>query len=184
MLLNPLVLSSVFRLPNTKGESEDFRSKIKEEARIKTIGELLYVIRRMKKLHDTKPITDLCLFKEGVEPMWEDPQNISGGKWILKIKKDTVDQRLFEKLMVWLAAVPFQTMEVNGIVVSVRGYQTILSLWTKTCPERDEKIEQEKEIRSMLGLKTAIIVAFKGNEESMKDRSSFRNVLKEKEEEE
>jgi len=40
-----------------------------------------------------KPITQLPLnsnyhiFKEGVEPMWEDAENINGGKFVLTVPK-------------------------------------------------------------------------------------------------
>ncbi|KAI5159722.1 translation initiation factor 4E [Nematocida ausubeli] len=179
-LASTLILSSVFRCMTVKGDTEDFKSKIKQEAIIQTKEEFLYLIRRMQKLQEIKPITDLSLFKSGIEPMWEDPCNINGGKWIIKIKKNTAEQRLFESLFVWMALVPFATMEVNGIVVSVRGHHTILSLWTKTCGTEEEMAAQEKEIRDKLELKHAIPVTFKGNDESLKDKSSFRYIVKDK----
>ncbi|KAI5184945.1 translation initiation factor 4E [Nematocida homosporus] len=175
----PLVLSSVSRTVHTKGETEDFRSKIKAEAVIKNINEFLYVIRRLHKLVDIKPITDVCLFREGVQPMWEDPENLEGGKWIFKMRKNTAEQRLFESLIMWMGACPFKTMIVNGVLISVRGHQTILSLWTKTCPGSPaEFAAQEAEIRDVLKLKQMIPVIFKGNDESLRDRSSFRQPVK------
>jgi len=170
----------VVRNAHVKEDTENFRSKIREEARIENASEFLYVIRRLKKVTDIKAITDMCLFKAGIEPMWEDPNNIDGGKWMIKIRRDTIDQRLVEKLLVWMGTVPFETMEVNGVVVSVRGYQTIMSLWTKRCPNKEEKAAQEKEIREMLGIKTSIGVTFKGNEESLKDKLRFSTTVKEK----
>lgn len=179
MLHSPLVLSSVFRSSYTKGDNEDFRSKIKKEAEIETDNEFLYVIRRLQKLANIKAITDICLFKKGIEPMWEDQSNINGGKWIIKIRKNKLEQMLFEKLFLAMGLIEFKTMEVNGIVISVRANQVILSLWTKTCPTDKEAIEQEKEIRMLMSIKPNIIVSFKGNDESLKDRSSFRNISRE-----
>lgn len=179
-LASTLTLSSVFRVINIKGDTEDFKSKIKREATVETPEEFLYLLRRLHKLQDIKPITDISLFKDGIEPMWEDPNNINGGKWIVKIKKNTAEQRLFENICIWMALVPFETMEVNGIVISVRGQHTILSLWTKTCPSEEEMLLQEKEIREKLELKLGIPVSFKGNDESLKDKSSFRHIIKEK----
>ncbi|KAI5167543.1 translation initiation factor 4E [Nematocida sp. ERTm5] len=179
-LASTLILSSVFRCLTIKGDTEDFKSKIKQEATVETQEEFLYLIRRLQKLQDIKPITDLSLFKKGIEPMWEDPSNLNGGKWIIKIKKNTAEQRLFESLFIWMALVPFSTMDVNGIVVSVRGHHTILSLWTKSCPSEEERHIQEKEIRDTLELKQIIPVSFKGNDESLKDKSSFRHTVKDK----
>ena len=30
-------------------------------------------------------------FKTGIKPMWEDPENIDGGRWLLTIEKKRVD---------------------------------------------------------------------------------------------
>ncbi|KAI5190166.1 translation initiation factor 4E [Nematocida sp. AWRm77] len=178
-LQSSLILSSVSRNTTTKVTAEDFKSAIKEEARIQSAEEFLYVIRRLHKLRNINPITDLCLFKEGVQPMWEDPSNINGGKWILKVKKNTLDQRLVEKTMLWFALKPFESMTVNGILISIRNNQTILSFWTKECPTEEEKTVQENEIREVLDLKsTTLRLSFKDNQESLKDKSSFRSLIK------
>lgn len=34
------------------------------------------------RLHDLPPHIDLHLFKKGIQPMWEDPVNSKGGKWV------------------------------------------------------------------------------------------------------
>lgn len=36
---------------------------------------------------DLPPLSDLHLFKLGIKPMWEDPANVNGGKWVSKIKE-------------------------------------------------------------------------------------------------
>ncbi|OAG31891.1 translation initiation factor 4E [Nematocida displodere] len=172
----PLVLTSVTRTVHNRGDTEDFKSRIKQEAEMRSINEFLYVIRRLHKLADIKPITDICLFKGEIQPMWEDPCNINGGKWIIKVKKGTAAQRLFERLILRMAIGPFATMAVNGVVVSIRGHQKILSIWTRDCPDKNTRLAQETEIKNILGLKTTITVSFKGNDESLKDKSSFRSI--------
>lgn len=179
-LQSPLILSSVNRTGIIKVDADEFKNKIKEEARIESVAEFLYVIRRIHKLHNINPITDLCIFKAGIQPMWEDSSNLNGGKWVFKLRKNTIDQRLFEKMAVWMALKPFSTMEVNGILISVRTNLVILSFWTKDCPvTKKDKDLQEKEIRDTLGLNATMHVTFKKNEDSLKDKSSFRNLTKE-----
>lgn len=36
----------------------------------------------MIRLNDLPCHTDLHLFKEGIQPMWEDAANAKGGKWV------------------------------------------------------------------------------------------------------
>ena len=31
--------------------------------------------------------SDYYLFKEGIKPMWEDPQNVDGGRWLMVVDK-------------------------------------------------------------------------------------------------
>lgn len=41
---------------------------------------------------ELKTYRKLHLFKAGVKPMWEDPENIKGGKWILRLRKNKVNR--------------------------------------------------------------------------------------------
>jgi translation initiation factor 4E len=41
----------------------------------------------LKRPNDFRVTTEYHLFKEGISPTWEDPQNKLGGKWMLKLKK-------------------------------------------------------------------------------------------------
>jgi translation initiation factor 4E len=120
---------------------------------------------------------DINVFKEGIKPMWEDENNICGGKWIVKVKRE-VGQRLFEKLLVHMSTQSFDTIDANGIVASIRAKQFNLSLWTRTVPKPDECINIVKEIKQVLGISFDLLVEFKDNDESLKDNSSFRNTLK------
>ncbi|KAF5361985.1 hypothetical protein D9756_002426 [Leucocoprinus leucothites] len=46
-----------------------------------------------------QPTTDYLLFHNGVrKPVWEDPLNITGGKWIIRLRKGVAD-RLWEDLV-------------------------------------------------------------------------------------
>ena len=59
--------------------------------------------------------------------MWEDEQNKSGGKWILKLKKGVSD-RMWENLII--ATVSDQLPEgICGAVLSVRQNEDIISVW-------------------------------------------------------
>lgn len=41
----------------------------------------------MIRPNDIKTTTDYHLFKDGIKPTWEDPQNKNGGKWMVRLKK-------------------------------------------------------------------------------------------------
>ncbi|PNX81093.1 eukaryotic translation initiation factor 4e-2-like protein, partial [Trifolium pratense] len=76
---------------------------------------------------------DFHLFKDGIEPKWEDPECANGGKWTLTSKgKGNLDTTWLETLMALIGEQFGDSEDICGVVVSVRQWQDKLSLWTKT----------------------------------------------------
>jgi translation initiation factor 4E len=87
-------------------------------------------------VEEVMPNTDYMLFKKGVRPEWEDPQNRDGGKWVvtLPIEDDMEEEcdQAWIKSLVTLVSGQIELMEmqtINGIVLSVREKHLRLSLW-------------------------------------------------------
>lgn len=81
--------------------------------------------------------SDYHLFKEGVRPEWEDPQNKHGGKWSYSFKSKANVEIDELWLHVMLAAIG-ETLEneddgeVMGVVVNVRKAFYRVGVWTRT----------------------------------------------------
>lgn len=69
---------------------------------------------------------------QGIKPVWEDPQNVGGGKWIVRLRKGLAD-RLWEKLICALVADHFDAIsnDICGCVISVRHNEDIISVWNQ-----------------------------------------------------
>lgn len=81
------------------------------------------------------------LFKSGIKPMWEDPANANGGKWVLTMKNNP---QLLDRCWSWLAmALVGEDLdegdEICGAVVSLRSKVDRIQLWTRS-KEDVEKI--------------------------------------------
>jgi translation initiation factor 4E len=106
------------------------------------------------------PTTDYLLFHSGVRrPVWEDPLNLSGGKWIIRLKKGVAD-RIWEDLVLSIIGDQFDECttrdqdegkaevgahdsgseggenpgewpEICGATLSVRQSEDILSVWNR-----------------------------------------------------
>ena len=77
---------------------------------------------------------DYSLFKEGIKPMWEDPQNKDGGRWLISIDKRMRNQLLDDlwmEVMMCLIGEAFGEYgnAVNGAVVNVRVKGDKIALW-------------------------------------------------------
>lgn len=59
-----------------------------------TIEDFWCMYNNIYKVHEIMPNTDYMLFKKGVRPEWEDPQNREGGKWVvtLPIEEDMEEE--------------------------------------------------------------------------------------------
>lgn len=94
--------------------------------------------------------TEYLIFKSGINPVWEDPFNTKGGRWIFKFNKVNQDginntQRvnlIWETMIVKLMTGSFISVaesstevvthllnDINGITLSVRKDVDIISLW-------------------------------------------------------
>jgi len=103
------------------------------------------------------PTTDYLLFHSGVRrPVWEDPLNLTGGKWIIRLKKGVAD-RTWEDLILAIVGDQFDDCRITGIeaetaegssddsygsgamewpeicgcTISVRQSEDILSVWNR-----------------------------------------------------
>ncbi|EEB87202.1 hypothetical protein MPER_15547, partial [Moniliophthora perniciosa FA553] len=113
----------------------------------------------------SSPTTDYLLFHSGIRrPVWEDPLNITGGKWIIRLKKGVAD-RIWEDLVLAILGDQFDECrqapdnaaevanswedssdsdtewpEICGCTISVRQSEDIVSLWNRV--EVDIKVRE------------------------------------------
>ncbi|KAG9223811.1 hypothetical protein CCMSSC00406_0004848 [Pleurotus cornucopiae] len=147
------------------------------------------------------PTTDYLLFHTGIRrPIWEDPLNINGGKWIIRLKKGVAD-RLWENLVLAVVGDQFDECrqpedgnpatdgessgepnendsvwpEICGCTISVRQSEDIVSLWNRVDADKKVRERIRDTIRKVLDLPASTIMEYKSNNDSMHDRSSFRN---------
>ncbi|OBZ73660.1 Eukaryotic translation initiation factor NCBP [Grifola frondosa] len=149
------------------------------------------------------PTTDYLLFHSGVRrPVWEDPLNLSGGKWIIRLRKGVAD-RLWEDLVLAVigdqfdgcgttpgedtsatvptdegsageAVPPGEWPEICGCTISVRQNEDIISLWNRHEPDPKLREKIRETIKRALNLPVNIVMEYKSNNDSMQDKSSFR----------
>ncbi|OSD04799.1 eukaryotic translation initiation factor 4E class II [Trametes coccinea BRFM310] len=149
------------------------------------------------------PTTDYLLFHNGVRrPVWEDPLNLSGGKWIIRLRKGVAD-RLWEDLVLAVIGDQFDGVtdgvdgegdgqsqhqqdagaegvppgewpEICGCTISVRQNEDIISLWNRHDGNAKSKEKIKETIRRVLNLPPTTIMEYKSNNDSMQDKSSFR----------
>ncbi|KAK9474713.1 translation initiation factor 4E, partial [Dipodascopsis tothii] len=116
------------------------------------------------------------VFKRGVRPIWEDPTNINGGKWIFRLKK-AYSSQAWEAILIALVGggegdfggEPLGD-EVVGAVISVRrGNDDIISVWNKSGSNGSVNLKIRDAIRRVIGLPQFVAVEYKIHSESMRE---------------
>ncbi|KAF7345749.1 Eukaryotic translation initiation factor 4E type 2 [Mycena venus] len=155
------------------------------------------------------PTTDYLLFHAGIaRPVWEDPLNITGGKWIIRLRKGVAD-RVWEALLCAVVGDLFagcrdalpeswedddpsdgegkgkgedgkggeesDAPEICGCTISVRQSEDIISLWNRV--DQDVRVRERirDTLRQVLNIPASTVMEYKSNNDSMQDKSSFRN---------
>lgn len=84
---------------------------------------------------------DYYFFRHNIQPMWEDPSNINGGKMTLMFKK-TCDAEFIDKVWLYtvLGCIGEQFKDnICGIVLNIRKHQDRINVWINTDNEEDIK---------------------------------------------
>ncbi|KAI8926647.1 translation initiation factor eIF 4e-like domain-containing protein [Entophlyctis helioformis] len=117
------------------------------------------------------------IFKEGVEPAWEDPANAKGGKWTFPVQKQKrgpeLDQYWLHTALACIGEQFTYGEEICGAVVSIRKVQDRICVWTKTADDREKCIKIGQELKALLP--TTEKVTFQAHSDSAVKKSSFTN---------
>ncbi|CDW55711.1 IF4E domain containing protein [Trichuris trichiura] len=88
--------------------------------------------------------TDLYFFKRGIRPLWDDPANVNGGRWILSMgdnmgRMDAV----WMHLLICLVGSWFRTLQAQicGVVANVRKRKSKICVWTNCASEKAKTIK-------------------------------------------
>ncbi|KAK8122023.1 hypothetical protein PG984_010693 [Apiospora sp. TS-2023a] len=121
----------------SSGKGDNWNDLLKEVITFNSVEEFWGIYNNIAPVSDLALKSDYHLFKEGVRPEWEDPQNKHGGKWSYSFK----DKRNCDINDIWLhtmLAAIGETLEeeedgeVMGVVVNVRKAFFRIGVWTRT----------------------------------------------------
>jgi len=127
----------------------DKRDKSWEENLVE-LGDFSYaedfwaLVNHMELVSKARIGTDFLVFKRGVKPMWEDPRNKDGGRWMIKLNtNERVDDKCHKAWIDLLLTMIGNTVDCSGItgaVFNCRAKLDKLSIWLETSNHRrDEK---------------------------------------------
>ncbi|KAL7693229.1 putative translation Initiation factor eIF-4e [Plasmopara halstedii] len=164
------------RSTGNKAVSESYEKSIKGIGDFKTVQDFWQLYNHLVRPNDLPNTMDYHLFKTGIKPMWEDPANRRGGKWMVRLRKG-IASRYWEDLVLAIIGEQFDVgNEICGAVISVRYNEDIISLWNRNADNNEACYRIRDTMRKVLNLPQFVALEYKRHDMSLNDNSSFRNT--------
>uniref|UniRef100_F6VMH3 Eukaryotic translation initiation factor 4E family member 1B n=1 Tax=Monodelphis domestica TaxID=13616 RepID=F6VMH3_MONDO len=108
---------------------------------------------------------DYALFKDGIEPMWEDSRNKHGGRWLVSLAKQQRQSnldRLWLETLLCLIGEAFEeySEEVCGVVLNVRTKGDKIAIWTSEAENQPAVTFIGRVYKERLGLSPKVIIGY------------------------
>eukprot|EP01126_Amoeba_proteus_P010547 TRINITY_DN1411_c0_g1_i18.p1 TRINITY_DN1411_c0_g1~~TRINITY_DN1411_c0_g1_i18.p1 ORF type:complete len:130 (-),score=17.59 TRINITY_DN1411_c0_g1_i18:69-458(-) len=124
------------------------------------------------------PGSDYHLFKQGIEPKWEDSANIKGGQWVVPLKRLQRDNltSMWLHLVLALIGSNFEDCdEIAGSVVSVRKTGDRVAIWTRNAANEVACKRIGQQLKDVLGI--THVICYTAHEDAMKSKSGRSHTL-------
>jgi len=116
--------------------------------------------------------SDFSMFKQGIEPKWEDAANSTGGKWTFMIPKSSsktmLDTYWLNTLLALIGEQYDDTDDICGVVVNVRSKQDRISIWTKSSSNEAVQVGIGRQFKAALELPEASKIGYIAHDDSLK----------------
>ncbi|XP_076733997.1 eukaryotic translation initiation factor 4eb isoform X1 [Maylandia zebra] len=124
---------------------------------------------------------DYSLFKDGIEPMWEDERNKRGGRWLVTLTKQQrrldLDRYWLETLLCLVGeAFDDYSDDVCGAVVNVRTKGDKIAVWTSDYENREAVTHIGRVYKERLGLPVKMTIGYQSHADTAtKSGSTTKN---------
>ncbi|XP_004587630.2 eukaryotic translation initiation factor 4E type 1B [Ochotona princeps] len=121
---------------------------------------------------------DYALFKDGIEPMWEDSRNKRGGRWLMSLAKQQRHSeldRLWLETLLCLIGESFEehSREVCGAVLNIRTKGDKIAVWTREAENQTGVLHIGRVYKERLGLSAKTIIGYQAHADTATKSNSL-----------
>lgn len=156
-----------FDNPGQKQNVNQFGQSLRPVFTFSTVEDFWRLFNNIKppSAFATPPVT-YYLFKEHVQPKWEDPNNKQGGSWIASVPKggsnakQMIDDWWLNTCLTLIGEQFDEGEEVHGAGVNIRKNGDRIELWTKTSSNESAQLNIAKQLRHFLDIPERILLSY------------------------
>lgn len=115
--------------------SASWEANLKSLGAYKSIESFFGTFATLRRPSQLEKSSSYHIFKDGIKPMWEDPKNAQGGKWVLTLRQS--NPALLDRSWMWLVLGLIgeeldEDDQVTGAVCSLRQRGDKIALWLRS----------------------------------------------------
>eukprot|EP01120_Amphizonella_sp_Union-15-10_P002346 TRINITY_DN1251_c0_g1_i6.p1 TRINITY_DN1251_c0_g1~~TRINITY_DN1251_c0_g1_i6.p1 ORF type:complete len:199 (-),score=35.28 TRINITY_DN1251_c0_g1_i6:45-641(-) len=152
-----------------KGEKDSYEANLQEVGTFGTVEDFWRYLNHIAKPSQLTINSNYHLFKKGVKPLWEDSNNINGGKWVIELKAEAKQILELE-----------DSNELCGCVFSCRKAANRIAIWNRTKSDKKFIDHLGNELKKLILLHPSIpsnriALVYQNHSDAMKTGASYTN---------
>jgi len=168
-----------FDNPKKKSTQQSWGANLKKIYSFATVEDFWSLWNNVKGAHELAPGSDYHVFKDAIQPMWEDTHNRNGGKWVLVLKnnqrKTLLNQAWLSGLLACIGATFDDDAQITGIVVSLRKSLDKIALWTSDASDDVAVKRIGEQFKGFLNPPPSVKLQYMSHLDAMDNNSSYNN---------
>jgi len=179
MMKHPLASKWVFWW-SRNDKSKTWEHNQEKIATVDTIEDFWQVHNYIEPASKLGQGCDYMMFKKGIQPDWEDFQNMAGGRWIANIDRnkgdDVVDNFWLEILFIMIGEHAGDDADmVNGAVINIRAKTHKLAMWLKDASNMNAVMQIGRLMKSRLNMRERIYFSIHREDKGNRSRFGSQN---------
>jgi len=118
----------------------DYLKELQRVGTFQTIKDFWSTWNQLLEECNTREAANYHFFKDDIKPVWEDPKNVKGGKWVIALPTGASEE---ETIKLWMSLILALLMgewgvesEINGVVLQARPWGNMFSIWNRNANDK------------------------------------------------
>eukprot|EP00331_Platyophrya_macrostoma_P010750 CAMPEP_0176425692 /NCGR_PEP_ID=MMETSP0127-20121128/11525_1 /TAXON_ID=938130 /ORGANISM="Platyophrya macrostoma, Strain WH" /LENGTH=184 /DNA_ID=CAMNT_0017806871 /DNA_START=37 /DNA_END=591 /DNA_ORIENTATION=+ len=134
---------SFFKQQGKQTVQRNYKDEIKTLGSFNTVEGFWSYYRHMVRPDKLPAGSEINVFQENIQPMWEDETNKNGGRFVMRIKTVYANRFWEELMMSFIGEQCEENDNICGLVLSIKPTDVQIAIWTKQIDEKAKAIIKE-----------------------------------------
>jgi len=161
-----------FDNPGKRSNTASWGDHLRKITTFDTVEDFWRVFNNLKPASTLPQGSNYHIFKEHIEPKWEDTANSRGGKWTVSVppknRAIALDQMWLWTVLACIGETILAPDDVCGLVVSIRKAGDRVQIWTKDANNEAACREIGRSLKETLELPDNVVIGYQSHADSMK----------------